>query len=140
MKVMRYDDLFPKFPAFFDDFFTKDFENGGNNKIPAVNIKDNEHSLDLEVAVPGYKKDDFTVELNNNVLKIAANNNNKQEEEKENYTYRQFNYQSFERSFRLPENTVKAEAIEAKYENGILFLHLPKMEEVKPVRKQIFIS
>ncbi len=137
---MRYDDLFPKFPAFFDDFFTKDFENGGNNNVPAVNIKENENSIDLEVAVPGYKKDNFTVELNKDVLKIAANVENKQEEENENYTYRQFNFHSFERSFRLPENTVKADEIEAKYENGILYLHLPKVDEVKPIKKQIAIS
>lgn len=140
MKLMRYNDVFPKFPAFFDDFFTKDFENGWNNNMPAVNVRETENSFEIEVAVPGYKKDDFSVELNNDVLRIAANIESKQEEEKENYTYRQFNYQSFERTFRLPENTVKADAIEAKYENGILQLHLPKVDEVKPVKKQIAIS
>lgn len=140
MKLMRYNDVFPKFPAFFDDFFTKDFENGWSNSMPAVNVKESENSFDIEVAVPGYKRDDFSVELNNDVLKISAKVENKQEEDKDNYTYRQFNYQSFERTFRLPENTVKADAIEAKYENGILQLHLPKVEEVKPVKKQIAIS
>ena len=140
MKLMRYNDVFPKFPAFFDDFFTKDFENGWNNNAPAVNVRETENSFEIEVAVPGYKKDDFSVELNNDVLRIAANIENKQEEEKENYTYRQFSYQSFERTFRLPENTVKADAIEARYENGILQLHLPKVDEVKPVKKQITIS
>lgn len=140
MKLMRQNDVYPKFPTFFDDFFTKDFENGWNNGLPAVNVKEDENSFEIEVAAPGYKKDDFSVELNNDILRIAAHVENRQEEEKDNYTYRQFSNQSFERTFRLPEKSVKADAIEAKYENGILHLQLPKVEEVKPVKKQIAIS
>ncbi len=127
-----------RFPRFFDDFFTKTLDQRWNNNIstslPAVNVKETEGGFELEVAAPGLKKEDFKVELNKDVLTISSEKEYKNEEKDQEgkYTKREFKYQSFQRSFRLPEGVVNGEKIQAKYENGILYLSLPKREEAKP--------
>ena len=141
MTLIRYNDLFPRF---FDDNFTKEvdqwFGNGQQRQasVPAVNVKEEADAYQVEVAVPGMKKEDFKVELDHDLLKISAHQEDKKEEKDEagKYTRREFRYQSFERSFRLPKNQVNGDKIEARYEDGILHLHLPKREEakVKPAR------
>lgn len=89
------------------------------------------------------KRDEFKVELDNNVLTISSHREEKHEEqdERRNYTRREFNYQSFQRSFTLPENKVEGEKISARYVDGILTITVPKKEEakVKPI-KQIIIA
>lgn len=137
MTLISYNNAFPKL---FDDFFTRDIDHWFNNEkspkatLPAVNVKVNEDSYALEVAVPGRKKEDFKIELNQDVLTISSEKEHKKEEkDKEgNYTQREFSYQSFQRSFRLPKGKVDSEKIQARYEDGILHLSLPKKEEAKP--------
>lgn len=137
MTLIRYNN---RFPRFFDDFLSKELDNWfeGNHStkatLPAVNIKETEGGYELEVAVPGMKKEDFKVELNHDVLTISSEKEHKNEEnDKEGkYTKREFRYQAFKRSFQLPEGKVDGEKIQAKYEDGILYLSLPKKEEVKP--------
>lgn len=135
-------------PSFFDDFFTRDLFNWSNpssfsNQLPAVNIKETAGTYEFEVAAPGMTKDNFHVELDNNVLLISAQKESQKEEKAEdgNYTRKEFNYQSFKRSFTLPENMVEVDNISAKYSDGILHVFVPKSEEakVKPP-KQILIS
>jgi len=123
------------FPSFFDDFFGRDwfFDNDLNSKgtLPSVNIKENEDGYAVEMAAPGMNKDDFKVEIDNNTLTISYEKETKQENDaNDKYTRREFNYQSFSRSFTLP-NTVEANKIEAKYNEGILSLRIPKKEEAK---------
>ena len=135
MTLVRYNN---RFPRFFDDFFTKDmdrfFDGTNATNLPAVNVKEDENGFQVEVAVPGFKKEDFKVELDQDVLTIATEQEEKHEEkdEQSNYVKREFRHRAFKRSFRLPENVVDGDKIEARYEAGILHLTLPKREEVKP--------
>ena len=134
MTLVRYNN---RFPRFFDDFFTKEFDrflDGTDHNQPAVNVRENENEFQVEVAVPGFRKEDFQVELDNDVLTIATEKeeNNEQKDEQGNYVKREFRYNAFRRSFRLPENVVDGDKINARYEAGILHLTLPKREEVKP--------
>lgn len=123
----------------FDDFFTRDFLNWGlannsttNTTIPAVNIKETPENLAVEMAAPGMKKEDFRIELDGNNLTISSEwQTQADEKEGERYTRREFSYQSFQRTFTLPKNVVDGDKIEAKYENGVLRLLIPKREEAK---------
>jgi len=136
MTLIRYNNWMPKF---FDDNFTKELdqwfghENAGFNSTPAVNVKENKDAYELEVAVPGMKKEDFKIEIDKDVLTIAAQTEDKKEDsdKEDNYLRREFHYQSFKRSFRLPKNQVNGDKIAAKYKDGVLYLNVPKREEAK---------
>ncbi len=136
MTLVRRNDLFPELPSLFDDFLTRDFwksTNGGwKDTMPAVNIEENENEFSIEVAAPGYKKGDFKIELDNNMLTIASEKQMEDNKKEKNYTRKEFHYESFSRSFRLPENVVNGDKITANYDDGVLHIHLPKREEVKP--------
>ena len=126
-------------PALFNDFFTRDLWNWrlNNNSttdttIPAINIREDNDNFYVQVAAPGMKKDDFKVELNGTTLTISSERENRHEEkEGERYSGREFSYQSFHRQFQLATHVVDAEHIQAKYENGLLYLTIPKKEEAK---------
>ncbi|MBI2270945.1 MAG: Hsp20/alpha crystallin family protein [Bacteroidetes bacterium] len=114
-------------PGVFDlDTDLIDF-NGGSLVVPGVNIVENEKDYKVELAAPGLERKDFKVELDNNVLTISAEKEEEKKEEKKNYKRREFSYNSFSRSFTLPENSL-TDKIDAKYENGVLRLTLPKKE------------
>ncbi len=141
MKLIRRNgNLIPEFPGIFDNFIGKDFfgvDGYGNAvpraSVPAVNVKEDVDGFEVEVAAPGFSKKDFHVEINNNLLTISSTKETKNEEGTANkYTRKEFAYTSFKRSFTLPENTVDTEKIEARYEDGILTVRIPKREEVKP--------
>lgn len=106
---------------------------------PAVNVKDTETAYHLEVATPGAKKEDFALALNHNVLTLSFKHEQNTDNIKDSYVRKEFTFQSFERSFRLPK-TVNVEAIKATYTDGILTVELPKMEAPKPEVKQIEIA
>jgi HSP20 family protein len=78
------------------------------------------------------KKDDFKIALEGLMLTISTEKGEEKEETEERFTRREYNFYSFSRSFTLPEN-VKPEYIEAKYEDGLLKIVLPRKEEVKPM-------
>ncbi|WP_343485747.1 Hsp20/alpha crystallin family protein [Allomuricauda sp. d1] len=127
------------FPSLMNDFFKPDWFGGMDNfdsNLPAVNIKENEKDFKLELAIPGFKKDDFNVEVDNNVLTISSELKSEDETKEENYTRREFSYSSFKRAFTLPE-TVDEDNINANYEDGILTLKLPKKEEALPKPKRM---
>lgn len=95
-----------EFPTFFDDFFTKDIfgiQQHSFNNVPAVNIRETNDSFEIELATPGLKKEDFTIELNNKVLTISAEKSDTTLEESGNFKRREFSYQSFKRSFNVSE-------------------------------------
>lgn len=125
---------------FNNDMFSRDFSET-NTTLPSVNIKENEDKFGVEVAVPGFSKNDFNIELNNNELTISSEKKEENEEkEGERYTRREFSYQSFRRSFTLP-NTVDGDKISAQYKDGVLHVDIPKREEAKPKPpKQIAIK
>ena len=86
----------------------------------------------MEMAAPGMKKNDFKIELEGNLLNISSETSNQTEEkEGDRYSRREFSYQSFQRSFTLAKDVLDAEKIKAKYEDGVLRLHIPKKDEVK---------
>lgn len=129
---------------FFRDFFDADnFFNTNwlaeRSGYPAVNVaeKDNEYCIDL--AVPGYKKEDFKIKVNNDMLTISAEAKTESKEEKKEYTRKEYSYSSFSRSFQLPDN-VKDDQISAKYEDGMLKLSLPKTAANVTASKEIRIS
>ena len=96
-----------------------------NTAVPAVNIKDNTKSFDLELAVPGFKKEDLRVKVDGDVLTISSEKKKESEEDKNGYTRREFSYSSFQRSFQVPANT-DADNVKANFVDGILKLSIPK--------------
>jgi HSP20 family protein len=133
-------------PAMFDDFFTRDlfrpsFSNTGVS-TPAVNIIETPDDFRLEMVAPGMKKENFNLELQDNILNISYDHEDNREGVRRDwkYTTREYNYHSFTRSFSLPES-VESEKIEAKYEDGILNIIIPKTEDAKgKPSRQITIS
>ena len=120
---------------FFDgemfDWSHRNFSNT-NTTLPSVNIKDNADAFTVEVAAPGFVKADFKIELNRNLLTISSDKKVESEtKEGEVFTKREFSYQSFTRSFTLPQ-IADGDKIEASYDNGILTVLIPKREEAKP--------
>ena len=115
---------------------------GPESSMPAVNVKESENEFNIEVAAPGMKKDDFSVSVDNDRLTISAERKDeKKDEDNENFTRQEFSYQSFQRTFQLPNNVVDADKIKASYNNGILNVNVPKREEAKPKpAKEIKIS
>ncbi|MBN2766346.1 MAG: Hsp20/alpha crystallin family protein, partial [Paludibacteraceae bacterium] len=113
------------------DWSNRNFSNT-NTTIPSVNIKENADAFTVEVAAPGFEKGDFKIELNLNTLSISSEKKVEAEtKEGEVFTKREFSYQSFSRSFTLPQ-IADGDRIEANYQNGILTVLIPKREEAKP--------
>lgn len=108
------------------------FSNNSRASQPAVNIKENEHEYVVEMAVPGFKKEDFVIDVKDDVLTISSDVSKNDNEGKVRYTRREYEYAAFKRVFTLPENTVDVDKILAKYENGELIVLIPKREEAKP--------
>lgn len=94
-------------------------------------MKETDDNYEVEVAAPGMDKKDFHITLDGNLLTISSEKQFSDEEKDANYTRREFSYQSFQRSFELPKDVVDEESIQAKYENGVLYLTVPKKEEAK---------
>ncbi|HAS36573.1 MAG TPA: heat-shock protein [Flavobacteriales bacterium] len=136
MTIIKRRHTAPAVSNLFDDFFGRDFADFSNrnwlkerSNTPAVNIKETESSYELELAAPGMNKENFHVELNENLLSIKAEMKDEQVEDKDNWHRREFNFSSFERNFSLPEGKVKADKIEANYTDGILKVSIPKLVE-----------
>lgn len=108
------------------------------NKLeePAMNIKETEDNFEIELAAPGFDKKDFEITLDNGYLNVSAEKSISKEEKEESYTRKEFDFNSFERSLKLPES-VKEEEIKAKYDNGILNFKLSKKEEAKKRRPKV---
>lgn len=129
-------------PGLFSDIFNDAKLLGRNwlekefgQSLPAVNINETNKEFNLEFAAPGFKKEDFKVNVDGNMLCINAEKQKEKTDEDKRYTRREFSYNSFSRSFTLPEN-VNAEKIDAKYAHGILKLSVPKLKETKVLPKK----
>ena len=131
--------LFPSVNTFFDDFISRDlfdwtdknFTAMGSN-LPSVNLKETDDKLQVELAAPGMKKEDFKVEIDNNMLMISSEKKEEKEEtrKKDNYVRKEFSYQSFFRSFTLPDS-IDENKIEASYKDGILHVDIAKKDNGK---------
>lgn len=128
MALVKHTDR-PAIPgSWLSDFFDDDWFGSsisGRRNMPAVNIRENDKSFEIELATPGFDKKDFSVLVDNNVLTVSAEKKEEKEQTEDHYTRREFGYQSFSRSFTLPTNT-NEEEITARYEDGILKLSIAK--------------
>ena len=108
-------------------------------KTPAVNIAENENGFEIELAAPGLKKDDFKISLDKNVLSVSVEKKAEETTETKKYSKREYSYQSFVRSFTLPESADHGK-IEAAYTDGILTLNVAKKEEAKIQSREIAVK
>ena len=134
MKTLAHRNTDVIFPSLFQSLFGEATHPEYGLNIPAANIKENDHSFSIEVAVPGVNKEDIKINVHEGLLTISAE---KQKEEKsEEFRRVEFTYENFKRSFRLPK-TVNLDKIEASQNNGILLITLPKVAEAEPKLIQI---
>ncbi|MEJ2162860.1 MAG: Hsp20/alpha crystallin family protein [Robiginitalea sp.] len=127
------------FPSLWNDVVTPDWFGGVdqfNHTLPAVNIREGAKEFMLELAVPGQKKEDFNVEVDNDIMTVSMESGEEKEQKEQGYTRREFRYTSFKRAFTLPD-TVDQEDIKAAYEDGILRFTLPKRAEALPKPKRL---
>ena len=135
MSLTRFSD---QYPSLFDRLFENnlfDWSNrnysSSNTTLPSVNIKESAEDFEVEMAAPGFAKEDFNIEMSHDLLTISSEKEINDETKKgQKFTRREYSYQSFSRSFTLP-NTVNSDKIAAKYESGILKVVIPKKEEAK---------
>lgn len=119
-------------PSIFEDFFkpwNEWFDSGHiwnrTMKVPAVNITDNKENYLISLAIPGMEKKDFNIDIEGNMLTVSCEKEETKEEKDKAYSRKEYNYNSFSRSFNLPEEVIQ-EQINAVYDNGILNITLPK--------------
>jgi len=125
-----FDELLNDFPAF----------NGSNgNSFPPVNIVETADAYHLELSAPGRSKEDFKLNLDNELLTIGYEKKEETKNDDVKSIRREFSFQSFKRSFTL-DSKIDAAGIQAKYENGLLKLFLPKKADVKEATKEITIQ
>ena len=133
-------------PSVFDDFFkpwSDLFDNDGWNmrpmNMPAVNITEQPNEYLLSLAAPGMKKEDFKIDVDGNMLTISSEKEENKEDKNKKFTRKEYSYSSFSRCFSLPEE-IKQENINAKYEDGVLKISLPRKEESKKPAKKIAVN
>lgn len=135
MLLAKRNNYYPEFNSLFNDFFNDSYTNEAykpNRSKVAVNVMEEDETYVLELAVPGYKKEDFSIKVEENVLTIASEKKVDDEVKSSKYTRREFRYESFSRSFSLPEGLVDDAKISAEYVDGILNVKIPKTEAAKP--------
>lgn len=135
-----------RMPIGFDDFFKpyNDWFEGGlinrTMKVPAVNITEEKNDFLVSLAAPGLKKEDFKINVDGNMLTISSEKEESMEENDKKFTRKEYSYSSFSRCFTLPEE-ISQEKIEAKYEDGVLKITLPRKEgQNMPAVKQIAVK
>jgi HSP20 family protein len=142
MTLVRYSKPRNVFPNLINEFFNDDFFMGGrlmeNSFVPSANVKENSKGFVIELSAPGFNKKDINIEVDDKMLKIYSEIKNEVENKDETIIKREFHYNSFERSFQLPEN-VNAEKIKANYNDGILSIEIPKMEKEEKKKRLIDI-
>jgi len=134
MYPVRFKSTFPSISKMMEDIFEGDLFRFPTTELnlPPVNISRTDDAYDIEMAVPGFDKEDFKVSIEDGILKITGEHKAEKEEKEKNFTRREFSFSSFERSFRLPEDC-NAENVGATYQNGVLRLKLP----ARPVLKKV---
>jgi len=119
-----------------DDLFEDVFFTNGKN-FPAMNVKENKNDFEIELAVPGFSKDEIEVSLEEDVLHVCAKKSKENIEDNEGYTRKEFTYNEFDRKLQLPSTVNQSKKAKATYKDGILKLTLLKKEEAKVPPKKI---
>ena len=123
----------------FNDVFDSIFNDRMVSRVPAANICETPDHFHIELAAPGLKKEDFKLNLDRNILNISVEQRSENNDNQKNYSRREYSYNSFVRSFTLPE-TADDNGIEAEYTDGVLKINIAKKEEAKSVSRQIEIK
>ena len=136
MTLVKFNRRFPLFDQMFPEIIDTDSLLNKNliledNWIPAINVKENTNNFDIEVSAPGFSKEDFEVTISDNILCVSAENKENTKEKEEDYSRQEFFYSSFKRTFTLPKSIDFSKKIKAKYENGVLRIHLDKLDILK---------
>ena len=129
----------PFFPSLVDELFNQDRRvrtSSISSTTPAVNIIEQDTQFLIELAAPGNKKEHFEIQIEDGILSISSSNKEDNTSEKETFTRHEFSYNSFRRSFTIPES-VDVSSIEATYNEGVLLIKLLKLEEALPQPKKL---
>lgn len=126
MNHLMNDDFTNQFSEFVKDF-----------NAPSYNVKENNESYAVELAVPGFDKSDFSIKIHEEKLIVSSEVETKSDENKVEYSYQEFKKASFSRTFALPKGKIEEEAVSANYLNGVLTITLAKKEEAKPKSPQL---
>ncbi|WP_338359478.1 Hsp20/alpha crystallin family protein [Yeosuana marina] len=116
--LLRFDDVFK------DDFFEDD------SLMPAMNIKEHKEDFEIELAIPGFNKKDFNVDIEEDILHVSGEKEIEKDEKEGKYSRKEFSYKSFKRSMMLPTSVDLEQDVKATYKNGVLKIKLLKKEEV----------
>ena len=123
----------PIFPSLMDGFLSNEWISNKNDMpftLPAVNVQEDNKQFLLELAIPGKSKDDFEIDVDNDVLMIGLSDSEQKTENEEGYTHREFHFSAFKKSFRLPKS-IDSSKIKANYNDGILAIEIPKRTEAQ---------
>lgn len=141
MTLMRYsrpNNLMSKrFSDIMDEFFNDAVNNRRDSFVPSIDISESDDQFLISAELPGMKKEDININLENNRLSISGERSFEKEDKGKKYHRVETSYGSFERSFQLPDN-IEEESIKASYDNGLLNISIDKSED--KVKKQIEIS
>ena len=142
MSLIKFNRRFPLFDQMFPEILDTDrlFNEDlilKDNWMPAINVKENETDFEIEVAAPGFSKKDFKVTIDDNILNVWGEKQKEDIEKDEDYTRKEFSYNSFKRSLKLPNIVNADQNVKAVYKNGVLKLNLLKKEEVKEQPKKV---
>ncbi|MBE0423544.1 MAG: Hsp20/alpha crystallin family protein [Lutibacter sp.] len=138
-RIPILDRMFPEFSDITENMMTEDLFQR-ENWMPSINVKEHKDDFQIEVAAPGFTKKDFEVSIADDVLTISAESKQEKEEKEGNYSRREFYHNSFTRTFTLPKTVDLKKKIKANYDNGILLIHLEKMEAAKSIEKKKMID
>ena len=144
MTLIKYNNRNSLLP-WTNDSLTNFFNTGGffntiredDNLIPAMNVKEKDDCFDIEFAAPGFSKKDFEVTIDDDILHIRAENKKESEESEAGYVCKEFSYNSFKKSLKLPSSVNTDQNVKATYQEGILKLHLQKKEELEEATKKV---
>jgi len=126
-ELFDVEDFFPNWPSL------------SRNSLPAVNVSEDDKSYTIDLIAPGFKKEDFKINVDEDVLTISAENKAESSDNNKQYNRREYSYSAVTRSFRLPDNA-KDDSISANYNDGILKLNIPKTKTQTKATKEIKIE
>jgi|LakMenEpi03Aug12_release.lakeMendotaPanAssembly.Ray.scaffolds.fasta_scaffold1091327_1 HSP20 family protein len=134
-------------PTFFSDFFQSDpffkpgwLEREFGKTVPSANIKESDKDFRIELIAPGFKKEEFNIDFDDEMVTISGEKKEEKTTEKDRFTRKEYSYNSFSRAFDLPKNA-NLEKMAAKYEDGVLKITLPKQAEAKEkAKKKVVVS
>lgn len=130
----------PFLPSLMNEVFERQSNEREITYKPAANVREDDKNYNIDLALPGFSKDEIKISFEEEVLTVTAGHQPQEDIKEPKYTWNEFGYKNkFERSFQLPE-TVDADGISASFENGILTITLPKKEVVMAKAKMIEIA